>query len=425
MKISKNIEIFTEKLVDNMFPALKHRNFKLFWFGQMISLIGTWMQNIGQGWLVLKLTNSPFLLGLVSALQFLPMLFLSLFAGVIIDRFSKRKILIFTQTSFLITAFALATLTALKIITYWEIVVLAVIMGFVNTIDNPTRQSFIIDLVGKNDLMNAISLNSSIFNGARIVGPGIAGILIGLLGYSICFYLNALSFVAVIIGLILIDVRGSSKTTLFTKKEVLKDIKDGLKYIKKTPIIVVTIMLIAILSTFSMNFNVLVPVFAKNILHREATGYGFLMSAMGVGALIGALLLATLSKRGLKPFYLLAGGFGLGLSQILMGFQSYYWLSTILLALSGFSMITFSASANTTIQLNSENKYRGRVMSVYSLVFGGVTPIGALYAGTLAENLGAHITFIISGVIGFSYVIYVIAFKYKYSFGRGYKIDDD
>ncbi|WP_172856630.1 MFS transporter [Thermoanaerobacterium sp. RBIITD] len=408
-----------------MFPALRHRNFKLFWFGQMISLIGTWMQNIGQGWLVLKLTNSPFLLGLVSALQFLPMLFLSLFAGVIIDRFPKRKILIFTQTCLMLTAFVLATLTALKMITYWEIVFLATIMGFINTIDNPTRQSFIIDLVGKEDLMNAISLNSSIFNGARIVGPGIAGILIGILGYSICFYLNALSFIAVIVGLILIDVNGGTSRAILQKKEVLNDIKEGLKYIKNTPVIIVTILMIAVLSTFSMNFNVLVPVFAKNILHEEAAGYGFLMSAMGVGALCGALLLATLSSKGAKPFYLIAGGFGLGLFQIIIGFQSYYWSSIVLLALSGFSMITFSASANTTIQLNSENKYRGRVMSVYSLVFGGVTPIGALYAGGLAEKFGAHIAFIISGVIGAVYVLYVIGFQYKYSFGKGVNIQDE
>ncbi|SNX54026.1 Predicted arabinose efflux permease, MFS family [Thermoanaerobacterium sp. RBIITD] len=421
----KTFVLFFDRVVDHMFPALRHRNFKLFWFGQMISLIGTWMQNIGQGWLVLKLTNSPFLLGLVSALQFLPMLFLSLFAGVIIDRFPKRKILIFTQTCLMLTAFVLATLTALKMITYWEIVFLATIMGFINTIDNPTRQSFIIDLVGKEDLMNAISLNSSIFNGARIVGPGIAGILIGILGYSICFYLNALSFIAVIVGLILIDVNGGTSRAILQKKEVLNDIKEGLKYIKNTPVIIVTILMIAVLSTFSMNFNVLVPVFAKNILHEEAAGYGFLMSAMGVGALCGALLLATLSSKGAKPFYLIAGGFGLGLFQIIIGFQSYYWSSIVLLALSGFSMITFSASANTTIQLNSENKYRGRVMSVYSLVFGGVTPIGALYAGGLAEKFGAHIAFIISGVIGAVYVLYVIGFQYKYSFGKGVNIQDE
>ncbi|ORX23559.1 MFS transporter [Thermoanaerobacterium sp. PSU-2] len=408
--------IFLDKLTDSVFPALRHRNFRLFWFGQMISLIGTWMQNIGQDWLVLKLTNSAFLLGVVSALQFLPMLFLSLFAGVVIDRFPKRKILIFTQTSLLVTALALATLTALNIINYWEILVLATIVGFINTIDNPARQSFIIDLVGKEDLMNAISLNSSIFNAARIIGPGIAGVLIGLLGYALCFYLNALSFIAVITGLILIDVKVSKSRAMLKKEDVISDIKEGLLYIKNTPIIFATILMMAVLSTFAINFNVLVPVFAKNILNQNSTGYGFLMSSMGVGALIGALILASLSKKGAKPFYLILGGVGLCVFQILIGFQSYYWLTTILLALSGFSMITFSASANTTVQLNSSNRFRGRVMSVYSLVFGGVTPIGALYAGSLAEKVGAHMTFIISGIIGIAYILYVVLFKYKKSF---------
>ncbi len=255
--------IFLEKLTDSVFPALKHRNFRLFWFGQMISLIGTWMQNIGQDWLVLKLTNSAFLLGVVSALQFLPMLFLSLFAGVVIDRLPKRKILIFTQTSLMVTALALATLTALNAINYWEILVLATIVGFINTIDNPARQSFIIDLVGKEDLMNAISLNSSIFNAARIIGPGIAGVLIGLLGYALCFYLNALSFIAVITGLILIDVKMNKSRAMLKKEDVIADIKEGLLYIKNTPIIFATILMMAVLSTFAINFNVLVPVFAK------------------------------------------------------------------------------------------------------------------------------------------------------------------
>jgi MFS family permease len=267
--------------------------------------------------------------------------------------------------------------------------------------------------------MNAISLNSSIFNAARIIGPGIAGVLIGILGYALCFYLNALSFIAVITGLVLIDVKINKARTILQKKEIISDIKEGLLYIKNTPIILATILMMAVLSTFAINFNVLVPVFAKNTLNQNSTGYGFLMSSMGVGALIGALTLATLSKRGAKPFYLIAGGFGLCLFQILIGFQSYYWLTTVLLALSGFSMITFSASANTTVQLSADNKFRGRVMSVYSLVFGGVTPIGALFAGGLAEKFGAHLTFIISGIIGIIYILYVILFQYKYSFSHG------
>lgn len=408
------------KKMGDSFPALKHRNFQLFWFGQMISLIGTWMQNIGQGWLVLKLTNSAFLLGIVSALQFLPVLLFSLFAGVIIDRFPKRRLLLFTQTSLMVSAFILATLTAFKIITYWEILVLATFTGLINTIDMPTRQAFIIDLVGKSDLMNAIALNSSIFNAARIIGPGVAGILIGKLGYAICFYLNAASFIAVIIGIILINVDGITPKISKLKNNVFADLKDGLKYIKNTPTITIIVLLIAVLSTFSMNFNILVPVFAKNILHQEATGYGFLMSAMGTGALIGALTLASVSGKGVRSAYLLGGGVGLGLFQILIGLQSNYLGTIMLLAISGWCMIIFSASANTAIQLNTDDEFRGRVMSVYSLVFGGVTPIGAMYSGTLSQKFGSHIAFIISGIIAILYIVYVIIFQYKKGFGTGY-----
>ncbi|HHW58304.1 MAG TPA: MFS transporter [Clostridia bacterium] len=395
------------------FPSLTHRNFRLFWLGQMVSLIGTWMQNIGQGWLVLKLTNSSFLLGLVSAVQFLPVMLFSLFAGVIIDRFPKRKLILFTQTSFAISAFILATLTALKIINYWQILALALFNGFLNTIDTPARQSFIIDLVGKKDLMNAIALNSAVFNAARIVGPAVAGILIGKLGYAICFYLNSASFIAVIIGLILINVEGITPKINDVKAKVLDDLRDGLIYIKNTPIILNTILMIAILSTFSMNFNILVPVFTKNVLHREATDYGMLMSAMGTGALIGALTLASISGRGVKPIYLFGGGIGLGVVQILIGIQSNYFLTALLLALSGWFMITFSSSANTTIQINSADEFRGRVMSVYSLVFSGVTPIGSMYAGTISQRFGSHIAFIVSGIIALVYTLYVLIFKYK------------
>jgi MFS family permease len=407
----------TVEKLEYSFPALKHRNFRLFWFGQMISLIGTWMQNIGQGWLVLELTNSSFLLGLVSAVQFLPVMLFSLFAGVIIDRFPKRKLILFTQISFAISAFILATLTALKIINYWEILALALVNGFLNTIDMPARQSFIIDLVGKKDLMNAIALNSAVFNAARIIGPGIAGILIGKLGYAVCFYLNSASFIAVIIGLILITVEGITPKANDGKTKIFDDLRDGLRYIKNTPVIFTTILMIAILSTFSMNFNVLVPVFTKDVLHREATDYGLLMSAMGTGALIGALTLASVSRRGVKPVYLFGGGIGLGIFQILIGIQSSYLLTALLLALSGWFMITFNSSANTTIQINAADEFRGRVMSVYSLVFGGVTPIGSLYAGTLSQKFGPHITFIVSGIIALSYTLYVLVFQYKKVYG--------
>lgn len=381
----------------SLFPALTHRNFILFWTGQCISLIGTWMQNIGQAWLVLKLTNSAYKLGIVNALQFLPMMILALFAGTLVDKFPKRKVLLFTQTSLLILAFTLATLTYFNIIRYWQILILALLLGLVNTLDNPTRQSFIIELVGKEDLMNAIALNSSIFNLARILGPAVAGILIGIIGIAPCFYLNALSFIAVITGLLFINVpdKVSKKTENF-----LNDIKEGLRYIKSRSIILLSLVLLAFISTFVMNFNVLIPVFAKQELMGNAMNYGLLMTSMGLGSLLGALTLAARSTKGPKMKVLFLGALGMSLFQIILGFENHYLLAAITLLIVGYCSIVLTASVNTTVQLNSDDYIRGRVMSVYSLVFGGVTPIGSLYAGKVTEMFGASATFMLSGAIG-------------------------
>lgn len=408
--------ISLSKKLQDAFPALTHRNFRLFWIGQCISLIGTWMQNIGQAWLVLKLTNSAFKLGLVNALQFLPMMFLSLFVGTLVDRFPKRKVLLFTQSSLMILAAVLATLTYFGVIRYWHVLVLALLLGFVNTLDNPTRQSFIIELVGREDLMNAIALNSSIFNLARILGPAVAGVLIGVLGIAVCFYLNALSFIAVLTGLWLIDV----PDRVYEKKEhsVLRDLKEGLIYISSKPIIYLPLILLALISTFAMNFNVIIPVFAKHDLHKNAMGYGFLMTSMGIGSLIGALTLAARSRMGPKIKVLMGGALGMSVFQIVLSLEKNYWWAAFTLLLVGFCSIVFTASVNTTLQLNSEDHIRGRVMSVYALVFGGVTPVGSLYAGKLTEMWGASIGFAVSGLIG---VLSALAVMYMYFLKKGTK----
>ena len=256
---------FPSRVLQTSFSSLKHRNFRLFWLGQCVSLIGTWMQNIGQSWLVLQLTHSPLKLSIVTMIQFLPMMLFSLYAGTLIDRFSKRKILIFTQISMLLLATALATLTYFNVVQYWHVLILALLLGIVNTIDMPTRQSFFVELVGKEDLMNAIALNSSIFNLARIIGPAIAGILIGLVGIAICFYLNALSFVAVIIGIWMIKVPAQVKSEhrFGSIKEINSDVAEGLRYINSKLIIKVPLLLLALLSLFVMNYNVLLPIFAE------------------------------------------------------------------------------------------------------------------------------------------------------------------
>lgn len=383
--------------IKTLFRSLRHRNFRLFFSGQLVSLIGTWMQNVGQAWLVLELTHSSFKLGVVSALQFLPMLFLSFITGPFIDYFSKRKIIIMTQTVLMLLAFTLSLLVWGGVVQYWHILILATLLGIVNTIDMPARQAFIIEMVGKEDLMNAIALNSSIFNAARAVGPAIAGLLIGAAGTAVCFFVNGLSFLAVLWGLLLMKFAESPAEP--RSYHVISDIREAISYIKDTPAVMIVILLVSVVSIFGTNFNVLVPVFSRQELHRDAAAYGLLMSSFGAGALIGAFSLAVLSKNGPKSILLLGGGMGLSLVLMLIGLQKSYGLTALLLALSGWSMVTFFGMANTTVQLNTEDRLRGRVMSVYTLAFGGLTPFGSLFAGTVAHWLKAPLTFALGGLI--------------------------
>jgi MFS family permease len=383
------------------FPALEQYNFRKFWIGQLVSVIGTWMQNVGQAWLVLELTGSAAKLSVVTAVQFLPMMVLSLFAGPFIDRFPKRRTLIFTQSALAILALALAVITATHVVQYWMILVLAFLLGMVTLIDNPTRQAYVIELSGREALMNAVSLNSAAFNTARIFGPGIAGLLIEVMGIAPCFFLNALSFLAVIVALFFIDAPPlASNHPVVNVRELLASTYDGLSYIRKRSEIALPLVLMAIVSTFVINYNVFVPTFAKISLGRSASGYGFLMTSMGIGSLIAALSLAVTSKAGPSRLRLFGGAVGLCITIMACGLQRNYALSCVLLGLTGFSTISFSASTNATIQLASDDDHRGRVMSVYSLVFGGVTPIGALYAGLVSEIVGPASCMVLSGAIG-------------------------
>lgn len=384
---------------EGAFSALRHRDFRLFSTGQMISLMGTWMQNVGQAWLVLTLTNSPFQLGLVSAAQFLPVLLVTLFAGVVIDRASKRNLLLVTQVSLMLLALTLAILVSTGLIRYWHIVLLALGLGLVNAFDMPVRQSYVFELVGgRDDLMNAIALNSSIFNVARIVGPALAGLVMGTWGPGAAFYLNAASFVAVIWGLLLIPARPPQRAT--QDGRLLEHLKEGLLYVGRVEKVGGPLILLGVLSTFAMNFNVLVPVYAKSVLHQSARGYGLLMSFLGAGALVGALSLAGRARRGPDPRLLLVAGAGLGLFQLLLAGVKDYVLAGVVLALMGWSMITFISSVNSTIQLTVPDELRGRVMSLYSLLLAGVTPLGALFAGGLADRFGAPVSLALAGIIG-------------------------
>lgn len=406
--------------IRNPFEAFKSKNFKFFWMGQCISLIGTWLQNTALSWLVLTLTNSAFLVGLFNAVQFTPQLFLSLLAGTIADHFPKKKLLIFTQSLLMLLAFLLSLLTWKKIINYFIILIFGLLIGVVNTFDMPVRQSFVIELAGQELLYNAVALNSMNFNLARIIGPAIAGILLKNVGMSICFLLNGLSFIAVLIGLFLVDV-GIKPMNTKKNNKMLIDILEGLKYTRRNKIILQTIILLFIMNVFIMNFNVLIPLYTKYVLHRDEAGYGFMLSSMGIGALFGALFVAVKSNKRPNINTLYFSLIFSSLIFVLIGINKNYHFSSILFMLAGFSAILFTTTANSSLQLSSSDEYRGRVMSLYTMIFAGTTPLGSLISGSFAQILNIDKAFIALGLsctILFSLYLFAINNKKRIYINR-------
>jgi MFS family permease len=383
--------------------ALAHRDFRLFVSGQLISLIGTWMQTVAQSWLVLELTNSPFKLGLIGALQFGPMLCFSFVAGAIADRLPKRRVLIGTQTALMIQAFLLSFLTWTGHVQYWHVAVLATCYGLANTLDMPTRQSFIVEMVSKDDLPNAIALNSAMFNGARMVGPAVAGLLVDRYGVGPAFGLNGLSFVAVIVALAAMRADGLPSPTQGTT--VRAEIAAGLRYALYTPLVALILGLLLAVNLFCMNHNVLVPLLARDVLHEGAHGFGLLMAALGTGAIIGALALASLvTGRPALSLILGAAGAATGLTLLLADIR-HFEAALILLSLVGLAQIVFLASCNTTLQLVVPDRMRGRIMGLYAFVLAGVTPLGSLLVGTIAEWLGVSTAYALGGGLGMACVL--------------------
>ncbi len=383
------------------FVALRHRNFRLFWFGQLISLTGTWMQSIGQAWLILELTHSAWLLGVLGALQFLPVMLLSLFGGVLADRLPKRKVLLFTQSFAMLQATMLWILVATGHIQIWEVLVLAGLLGLTNSLDMPTRQAFVVEMVGREDLPNAIALNSSLFNMARVVGPGLGGLIIAFLGVAPLFLLNAISFIAVIIGLALIRMndlyalaKRSTSRAETSKQSTMQSLREGLTYVARTPSVLLVIAVIGIISLFGINFNVILPLFATDVLHSGALGFGFLSAAFGLGSLFSALWLAWGNRRP-SIQHLLTGALAFSVLEIFFALSHLYVLSLILIAAVGFAQIVFSATANTALQTVTPDYLRGRVMSVYMVVFAGSVPLGNLFTGGLAHLYGASIALLV------------------------------
>lgn len=379
--------------------ALRHRNFRLFWFGQMISLVGTWMQSVAQAWLVLLLTHDPLWLGVVAAVQFTPVLVLGLFGGIVADVLPKRRTVMGTQSVLMLLALVLAGLSWTGVVQVWHILVLAVCLGFVNAVDMPTRQAFVMEIVGREDVANAVALNSAMFNAARIVGPAIAGLVIGVVGVTICFLLNGLSFVAVIVGLAAMreaDLHvGDRLARPHSVGEVGANLAEGLRYVRHTPVVLLAVCLVGLISTLGMNFNVLMPPMAENVLDVGATGFGFLMSAMGFGSLVAALGVAALRRPRLSV--LLAGGFALGSLEAAFAWIRFFPLSLAAVFLAGAGAIAMSATANSAIQLAVPDALRGRVMSVYMTVFAGSTPVGGLLAGWLASSFGVPVALAFGG----------------------------
>ncbi|OPY74899.1 MAG: Tetracycline resistance protein, class C [Syntrophorhabdus sp. PtaU1.Bin050] len=377
--------------------ALRYRNYRLFFSGQGISLVGTWMQQIAISWLVYRLTNSPFLLGFIGFVGQVPTFLLAPVAGVFADRWNRRKLLVLTQILAMLQAFLLAFLTFTGHIVIWHLVILSIILGLVSALDIPVRQSFVIDLVeDKNDLGNAIALNSVMFNGARLVGPSIAGLLISIVGEGMCFFLNGISFLAIVIALMAMNVPERMR-----KSETLpfvQGLRDGYRYTFGFAPIRYIILLLGLISLMGMPYLVLMPVFARDILHGGPHTLGFLMGASGIGALIGAVLLA--SKKtvlGLGRLIVIASSaFGTGL--IVFSASRYVPLSLCMMLLTGFGMIVHMASSNTVLQTIVDEDKRGRIMSFYAMAFMGMAPFGSLLAGGLASKIGAPYTLTISGL---------------------------
>lgn len=371
------------------FSSFRNRNYRLFWFGQLFSVTGTWVQRIAQAWLVLQLTDSSFALGLVNALQFMPMMFLSLFGGVFADRLPKRKVLIATQSAMSFQALTLALLVSSGAIQVWHIYVLAALLGLATSFDNPTRQAFVIELVGPKDIPNAVALNSSLFNTARIVGPSVGGALIAAFGIAVPFFVNAVSYLAVIGGLLLMRPEDFHDVPRPARGPVLTRMREGISYAIRTPEVAFVLIVLGFLGTFGYQFTVLLPLIARYVLDTGALGFGGLLTAMGAGSLVAALSMAYLNRP--TERMLLVGATAFTILLGLVGLSTMLPLTVGILILLGAASITFTATANSRLQLLAPGELRGRVMSLYIFLFAGTAPIGALALGTFAEHLGVRV----------------------------------
>jgi MFS family permease len=390
--------------------ALRHRNFQLFFSGQLVSLVGTWMQTVAQSWLVYRLTGSGLKLGAVGFASQIPVFLFAPLGGIVADRSNRKHVVIATQVGSMVLAFILAALTLLHRVHVWHVFVLAALLGVVNAFDIPARQSFLVDMVGKEDLMNAIALNSSMFNGARVIGPAIAGVLVARLGEGWCFFSNGVSYIAVITGLMMMKIHAPPRVTDQTSP--WEHIVEGFQFVNRTAPIRALLILLGLVSVTGMPYVVLMPIFADKILHDGgqefaaligshdlgAVRLGILMGAAGVGALLGALTLAVRSGvKGLGRWVTVCCA-GFGVSLMLFALSRSFWISVLLLLPVGYFIMLQMASSNTLIQVMVPDALRGRVMALYSMMFMGMAPLGALLGGVLSDRIGAPMTVAIGGL---------------------------
>lgn len=379
-----------------MFRSLRVRNYRLYAGGQLVSLTGTWMQRVAQDWLVLELTDSGTALGIVTALQFAPAIMLGLWGGVVADRGNKRRILFATQTSLALVALALGVLDLAGVVQLWHVMVLAVLLGFINAVDSPTRQAFVVEMVGPDDVPNAVAINSTTFNAARILGPAIAGGTIAAIGTSWAFVANAASSIAVLAGLWL--MRPAELHPAPPVRRARGQLVEGMRYVRRRADLVLVMVLIFVIGTFGLNFQITTALLAKQVFHRGASGYGLLSTALAVGACLGAVL-AT--RRLLRPsqLFLVAGALAFSGFEICAGLMPSYLLTALLLIPTGLFMLTLTTAANSFVQLGVEPTMRGRVMALYVVCFLGGTPLGAPIVGWVAGAFGPRWGLIGGGLV--------------------------